>query len=551
MLRPSIGSRDLLLRQLQASRVGMGAWVLAVLRAPGRTGGPLPPAALIAELHLNDRALVVCGLKGVAVLVRATATALEQLRADPSRIRVSSAAAADRALAAAVLAAQADVAAGTLVSFFPLYRAVAQLAGQASIHPADLWWPHSSDVPGDGADAASAVVGRIDPAALAELESALLDSMRHPRPESHLRVGRACALLSSGFAGHAADPWLMAEAVCEALAEGALSFDDHLKRLGSRLLALGRGQGARAVDLPTLRHDLLFHCALAAGAAAGPLSPCLSRVCRRHAIEPLRAHFRLPGPDSRRDPPAHAFASIGRAGRLQTLAPLTPRPASGESSAALERRGPAPRRSTILDPMPAPAAEVQAPADQQAVEHADAAPERVATVPARGEPLPWIEPPHDATELVVADAANRSKFGRAAAEGLRLLNETAVDVSSSELVLPTSAFHWSEGVPGLAPATAPTLASPSVLEGLSTEMETIESAALDGASRVECLRRIHAESRVGDREDARQQLEGLVSVFGHIDAATRRMRAITEAEAVPRLLECIDTSWVTPAAVVR
>ncbi|MFM8767902.1 MAG: hypothetical protein ACKOD9_09120, partial [Rubrivivax sp.] len=171
---------------------------------------------------------------------------------------------------------------------FPVYRAVQHLAGAQRVHPADLWpgWAAWRELPADPFTPPRAV----DSAAREALEAALLALMRQPRAEDFQRMSELCASLGEGASPPQATVWKLASAVYEAQAEGRLSPDVYLKRLGPRLLALTRpqtpagmapdrsmaqppgpvpGAGQLLEPVRTLAHELLFFCHRALLAGAG------------------------------------------------------------------------------------------------------------------------------------------------------------------------------------------------------------------------------------------------------------------------------------------
>lgn len=255
----------------------------------------------VLEVRQGAQGLKACGQAALARVLDGCAAACERLLAVPALQGHESLEAVERALAAVLQHAErplADVVAQA-VELFPLHRAVQHLAGADRVHPADLWpgCPEWRELPADPFTPPRTV----DAGAREALESALLALMRQPRAEDFQRMSELCAGLGEGTSPPQASVWKLASAVYEAQAEGRLSPDVYLKRLGPRLLAMTRpaslgvwtqdrstleapplapGVGLLPEPVRVLAHELLFFChrALAAGGSDGsPAGPRLAR----------------------------------------------------------------------------------------------------------------------------------------------------------------------------------------------------------------------------------------------------------------------------------
>ncbi len=278
------------------------------LRAAGGADPSSSEQALtswILEVQQGAQGLKACGQASLGRVLDGCAAACERLLAVPALQGHDALEAIERALAAVLQHAEHPLAdaVAQAVELFPLHRAVQHLAGADRVHPADLWpgRPDWRELPADPFTPPRAV----DAGAREALEAALLALMRQPRAEDFQRMSELCAGLGEGASPPQASVWKLASAVYEAQAEGRLSPDVYLKRLGPRLLAMTRptSPGALAQDRSTLEppapapgsgqlsepmrmlaHELLFFChrALAAPAAAGagdgsPAGPRLAR----------------------------------------------------------------------------------------------------------------------------------------------------------------------------------------------------------------------------------------------------------------------------------
>jgi len=274
----------------------------------------------IEQVRQGAQGLKTCGQASLARVLEGCAAACERLQAVPALHGQDALEAIERALVAVLQHAEHPLpdAVSLAVELFPLHRAVQHLAGADRVHPADLWpgCPEWRELAADPFTSPRAV----DAAARETLEAALLALMRQPRAEDFQRMSELCAALGEGAAPPQASVWKLASAVYEAQAEGQLSPDVYLKRLGPRLLgmtraaspasvapdrsvlepqapALGAGQLSEPVRM--LAHELLFFChrALASGLAEGSgdgssMGPRLARFAAAYgAAEALPAEL--------------------------------------------------------------------------------------------------------------------------------------------------------------------------------------------------------------------------------------------------------------------
>jgi chemosensory pili system protein ChpA (sensor histidine kinase/response regulator) len=174
------------------------------------------------------------------------------------------------------------------VMLFPQVQAALQAAGSDRVHPADLWktdwhWAALNITSSPNAPTATATTTarRFDEAARNDMEDLVLTLMREPGRGAHTRMSELCIELAAGAARtlgqeNLATLWQMAAALYEALANGLLDNDLHVKRVASRLLAqLRMTVRGTAGASERLAQDLLFFCAHARPAAHTGLSPRL------------------------------------------------------------------------------------------------------------------------------------------------------------------------------------------------------------------------------------------------------------------------------------
>lgn len=259
----------------------------------------------IEQVRQGAQGLKTCGQASLARVLEGCAAACERLQAVPALQGQDALEAIERALVAVLQRAEHPLpdAVSLAVELFPLHRAVQHLAGADRVHPADLW-PGCPEWRELAADPFTSPRG-VDASAREALEAALLALMRQPRAEDFQRMSELCAALGEGAAPPQASVWKLASAVYEAQAEGRLSPDVYLKRLGPRLLGMTRvaspasvapdrsvlephaptlGTGQLSEPVRMLAHELLFFChrALVSDPAEGsgegsPMGPRLAR----------------------------------------------------------------------------------------------------------------------------------------------------------------------------------------------------------------------------------------------------------------------------------
>jgi hypothetical protein len=169
----------------------------------------------------------------------------------------------------------------SIAVLFPTYRSLRHLAGAQRVHPAELWLgvDGTTEVPSD----AGLTPQACDAAAVADLEAALLRSLRQPDALSFGRLSDLCAALGAADLGPTGTVWRLASTVFEAQRERLLEPDVYLKRLGSQLLSLARAAAGAAVPaaraladegrLASLTHELWFFVVHAAPVPHGVAAP--------------------------------------------------------------------------------------------------------------------------------------------------------------------------------------------------------------------------------------------------------------------------------------
>lgn len=584
MASPTSEPRATIVRRLRALRALVGSWALSVPRARTGAAAAPPPLRLAAELLELAAALDDLGQHSLCIVARATAAALRRLTDASTSPGIDAAAAIDRSVSAVLLAAETGMPPQAAVSLFPVYRAVQQVAGVDGVHPADLWWPQSG-LTDEAIDRGSSAGAPIDGALLADLESALLHLMRAPAAAGHVRMQRICAAIAQGSAAAQALPWLLAQAVHEALEEGLIPFDAPVRRVGPRLLALGRGRGLSASDERTLRRDLMYHCAQAAGGVAGPLPPTLSRLCRALGLEPVHDRWPAPAvrPRGQAGPAqesavlrhaavrtgAESWSSTPGASSLPPVPPLPPAPplppvspVSPVPSAPARPLDALPALAEVIADLPA-AADLDLPAVDPAepAERAEPAKPVEPANPAEPALRGAVAPPVDALPVLDAQAASAGSAwpGDEVAPSTTQAPTASVPTLGAEtpwLVLPRTApvlpsvdAGWRAGAGSVGPGMERT-----DVEILLGEVDSIEGAVRHGMSVVQRLRRLTswdgAAGEEGEEGQALGCLQQLDTAFGQIDVATRRMRAVTAPLTLPALIEPVDVLWV-PSGIER
>lgn len=364
---------------------------------------------------------------------------------------------------------------------------------------------------------------------LAELESASLDLMRLPQASVRLRLHGLCARVAGRQAPSQAQTWLFAQAVFEALAGGLLAFDPYVKWLVPRLLALARGKAEAASDGPRLRRDLMFHCAQAAGAVAGPLPPVLSRVCRVHGIEPL--HDRWPAPARQ---PLVLKGSAGASPVAQGTPGLSLRATAPVREAFDSAQEPSLAIAPAL-PLVEAIPSLPAAADLEllgagAGTQTDDEPDATSADSGRGR-IPEPDPT-SAQALAKAHGAATFRVPTLAAQTLEFVLPRTAPAGASD----DAARQAAGGVAGLGLPD---------LEILVGEVESIDGAVREGTSVVERLRILACDDEgVAGGIEALDCLKRLDAAFGQIDVATRRMRSIAAPATLPALIEPVDILWI-------
>lgn len=545
MATPSSEPRATTLRRLRSLRALTGSWALSIPRARGgQRQATAPPERLAVELGDVADTLDAMGQRSLAVLARATGAAVSRVLKTPSLVATDAAAVIDRAVSAVLFATEIGLPPHAAVSLFPVYRAVQHLAGSERVHPADLWWPQSG-LTAALIDPASEADVPIEATTLSEFESALLGLMRDPATAGHLRIQHVCAAVAKGRTAAHAQPWLLGQAVFEALAEGLLAFDSHAKRIAPRLLTLARAAMPSGSDRRDLCRDLLFHCAHASGAVAGPLPPALSRVCRGHGLQPIHDRWPAPAPwdpssairlrDAPSGPdglPVSRSVLQGPDAGVTDGAPSLP---SASPSAPTAASGAVPALSEVIVDLPA-ASDLDLGPDAFA-----------ASRPEASDDLPGIV---GRASVSVREALPLSlDEGRAPWQQSSSASVSALGIETEGLRVPRVApVLPSVDAPWHVPAGAAGLALADV-EILVNEVESIEGAVLEGVSVVQRLRDLSAADAVpAEGIDALGYLRRLDTAFDKIDLATRRMRTVTAPVALPALIEPVDILWM-PAGI--
>ncbi len=288
---------------------------LAVVRRQAQEvqGGASSPGALAQArdpVHQAGGALQMLEQHACAQILRTAERVLERALEQPRRLDGAMVEALEAALHAVLdyLEARAAGRDEAAVKLFRQYRALADLAGGESAHPADLWdhpweWPQPPDQEaGDGG-----VPRVLGTQARSDYERALLEVLR----AGDMRTASATMQQVARQAQHACQGaeralWWIAEAFLCALGEGFIEPDIYVKRLCNRLnLHLRQMLAGNAQASRRLAHELLFFCdqALAVAAArerAAP--PALQQVADALALHPhavvdwQQPHFGLVDP---------------------------------------------------------------------------------------------------------------------------------------------------------------------------------------------------------------------------------------------------------------
>ncbi len=238
------------------------------------------------QIHQGVGALELVGLPAVAVVLRASETAVQRFVAKPNKLTVADVDTIELA-SFALLDFLQRMLSGKPVSplaLFPRYQAVQALAGADRIHPADLWandwrWLELAAEKGITPHA-------VDESAHAALEKQLLLVMRGQNSQAALSMSDICASLGAGAPSMpAATLWQLAAAFFESQAHGFLKPDLFSKRVASRLLAQFRVFARGETDVSErLAQDLLFFCAQSASPGDGRKSPRLAAVRQAYGL---------------------------------------------------------------------------------------------------------------------------------------------------------------------------------------------------------------------------------------------------------------------------
>jgi chemosensory pili system protein ChpA (sensor histidine kinase/response regulator) len=241
--------------------------------------------------HQSAGALELVGLPAAASLLRASEAAVQRLALPIHGLTASAVETLERASFALVDFVSRTLA-GKAVSplaLFPQYRAVAELAAQDRVHPADLW-PQAWSWRDVGADPDARPRPATDDSRM-RFEHQLLMTLRGEPRHAYRRMSDLCSELAAGAASsQASHLWRLAAAFFEAKAAGLLQPDVFSKRVGSRLLAQLRAieRGDTAVS-ERLAHDLLFFCAQSESPGDGRGAPRLAAVRQAYGLAQHRA----------------------------------------------------------------------------------------------------------------------------------------------------------------------------------------------------------------------------------------------------------------------
>ncbi|MBI2751584.1 MAG: Hpt domain-containing protein [Burkholderiales bacterium] len=218
------------------------------------------------QLHQAVGALEMVGLGAPAKMLRAMESATQRFVQRPELCSEDAANKVERASFALTEYLEGVLKGKTAssVALFPQYRAVLELSGGESAHPADLWsvewrWLDVPAMPGVAAlEYAPGLRGQMD--------QAVLKVMRTGDAKSARRLSAECAGLAAGQS--VLEPrafWNISAAFFEGIALGLCPVDVYTKRAASRVLrqyaSLARGDLSIS---DRLAHDLAFFCSLCA-----------------------------------------------------------------------------------------------------------------------------------------------------------------------------------------------------------------------------------------------------------------------------------------------
>ena len=217
------------------------------------------------QLHQAVGALEMVGLGAPAKMLRAMEALAQKFVQRPELCSEDAATRVERASFALTEYLEGVLKGKTAspVALFPQYRAVAELAGGESAHPADLWpveW-RWLDVPVP----TDAVALSYTPALRGQLDQAVLRVMRTGDAKSASRISQQCAGLAAGQS--ALEPrafWMICAGFFEGIALGVCPVDVYIKRAASRVLRQFTSLAGGDLSVSErLAHDLVFFCSVA------------------------------------------------------------------------------------------------------------------------------------------------------------------------------------------------------------------------------------------------------------------------------------------------
>jgi chemosensory pili system protein ChpA (sensor histidine kinase/response regulator) len=217
------------------------------------------------QLHQAVGALEMVGLGAPAKMLRAMEALAQKFVQRPELCSEEAATRVERASFALTEYLEGVLKGKTAspVALFPQYRAVAELAGAESTHPADLWpveW-RWIDVPVP----ADVVALSYTPALRGQLDQAVLRVMRTGDAKSANRLSQQCVGLAAGQS--TLEPrafWMICAGFFEGIALGVCPVDVYIKRAASRVLRqFASLAGGDLSVFERLAHDLVFFCSVA------------------------------------------------------------------------------------------------------------------------------------------------------------------------------------------------------------------------------------------------------------------------------------------------
>ena len=217
------------------------------------------------QLHQAVGALEMVGLGAPAKMLRAMEALAQKFVQRPELCSEEAATRVERASFALTEYLEGVLKGKTAspVALFPQYRAVAELAGAESTHPADLWpveW-RWIDVPVP----ADVVALSYTPALRGQLDQAVLRVMRTGDAKSANRLSQQCVGLAAGQS--TLEPrafWMICAGFFEGIALGVCPVDVYIKRAASRVLRQFASLAGGDLSVSErLAHDLVFFCSVA------------------------------------------------------------------------------------------------------------------------------------------------------------------------------------------------------------------------------------------------------------------------------------------------